>query len=63
MSLFKAKGLDEEIREYLEQELEDLSWLEERLSSCKDKKFWEEEFYQTNDKIKHVTKLLKKLKG
>lgn len=62
MSLFKAKGLDEEVIEYLEQEVEDLKWLEDKLKSCKDKKFWEEELDQTSDKLKYVNKLLKKLK-
>ncbi len=63
MSLFKSKGLDVELIEFLEQEIEDLQWLETTLKSCKDRKIYEEELDQTSDRIKHVNKLLKKLKG
>jgi hypothetical protein len=63
MALLKTKGLEEELTEYLEQELEDLAWLETTLKSCKDKKVWEEELDQTNDRIKLVNRFLKKLKG
>jgi hypothetical protein len=63
MSLFKSKGLEEELIEFFDQEIEDLQWLENKLKSCKDKKIWEEELDQTSDRLKHVNKLLKKLKG
>lgn len=63
MSLFKPKGLDEELVEFFEQELEDLQWLETTLKSCKDKKAWEDELDQTSDRMKHINKLLKRLKG
>jgi len=63
MSLFKSKGLDEEVQEYLEQELEDLAWLDEHLRTLDKDKSREELLDQTSDKIKQVNKLLKKLKG
>jgi hypothetical protein len=63
MGLFKSKGLDEEVQEYLEQELEDLAWLDEHLRTLDKDKSREEVLDQTSDKIKQVNKLLKKLKG
>lgn len=61
MSIFKTKGLDEEIKEFLEQEIEDLNWLDNFLRSLKNDKSWKDELGLISERTKEVNRLLKKL--
>ena len=61
MSFFKTKGLDEEIKEFLEQEIEDLNWLDNFLRSLKNDKSWKDELGLISERTKEVNRLLKKL--